>query len=234
MRSAVILIIGDEILHGEISDRNGPWLIDEFNEAGIKVGRCCILPDDPDVISRYIRRAFKDGHDYVVTTGGIGPTHDDRTLEAVGQALDRPLEEDTGLIDLLESKHGTLSESQRKMARLPRGCEYHHLEDSIGMAFEVEDVYVFPGFPELLKPLFFKLRDNFEGTDHFTRTLETDGLESDIAPQLGEFQDRFPELQFGSYPHTDGSITLKIRGQDADRVETAREELRDELGLNDS
>ena len=231
MRSAVILIVGDEILHGEITDRNGPWLIDELSDAGVRVARCCIIPDEPDIISRYIQRAFDDGHDYVLTTGGVGPTHDDRTLEAVARALDRPLEDNEELIDLLESEHGPLSDAQRKMARLPRGCEFHHLEDTIGMAFEVEDVYVFPGFPELLKPLFFKLQNNFEGSEYFTETLETDGLESDIAPQLEELQTEYPELQFGSYPHVDGSITLKIRGRDANVVKNARDDLRDELEL---
>lgn len=231
MSSAVILIIGDEILHSEISDENGPWLIQQLNTLGVDVARCCILPDDPDLIGRNIDLAFEDDHDYVLTTGGIGPTHDDRTLEAVAGALNRPLEDDEELIKLLEDKHGTLSPSQRKMARLPEGCEFHYLEDSIGMAFEVQNVYVFPGFPELLKPLFFKLQHNFEGIERYTETLETDGLESDIAGQLEALQDRYPELQFGSYPHVDGTITLKIRGRDEDLLENAKAELREELDL---
>lgn len=231
MSEAVILIIGDEILHGEIEDGNGPWLIEELNSIGVDVARCCILPDDPDIISRNIEQAFSDGANYVLTTGGIGPTHDDRTLEAVAQALDRPLDYDDELIDLLEDKHGSLTPSQKKMARLPEGCEFHHLEDSIGMAFEVENVFVFPGFPELLQPLFFTLQTSFEGEKRHSKDLEAEGLESDIAPTLRSLQDKYPELQFGSYPHTDGTITLRIRGRDQGLIEDAHDELQDELGL---
>ncbi|MFB6226903.1 MAG: competence/damage-inducible protein A [bacterium] len=233
MSSAVILVIGDEILHGEIEDQNGPWLISELNNHNVDVERCCILPDTTDIISRTINQAFDDGADYILTTGGVGPTHDDRTLEAVGQALNSPLKYDENLIQVLEDNHGDLTASQKKMARLPEGTEFHLLDNSIGMAFEVGDIYVFPGFPELLKPLFFKLQSNFEGDERFLETIQAEGLESDIAPELEELQEEFPELQFGSYPHTDGSITLKIRGRDPELIERARDELEKSLDRSD-
>lgn len=227
MTSAVVFVIGDEILHGEITDQNGPWLIEQFNEMGINLQRCSILPDEPAVISGEIKR-FLDC-DYIVTTGGIGPTHDDRTLEAVAEALDRPLETDHEMIELLRDNHGTLNESQKDMCLRPEGGTFHNLQDSVGLAFEIENVYVFPGFPELLKPLFFKLEDHFEGEPLHTVTIQTDGLESDIAGLLGEYQENYPDLEFGSYPHTDGSITVKIRGRNENRVQKVSQSIQDEL-----
>jgi molybdenum cofactor synthesis domain-containing protein len=227
MSSAGILIIGDEILHGEIKDQNGPWLIEQFNQRGITLKRCSILPDNPSVIAEEIRRL--SDCDYIVTTGGIGPTHDDRTIEAVAKAFDRDLEYDESMLERLRDNHGSLDTAQKKMALRPVGARFYNLEDSIGMAVQVENVYVFPGFPELLKPLFFKIEDDFEGTPISTETIETDGLESDLAALLEDFQKQYPELQFGSYPHTDGTITLKIRGRDTDTLAEASEALHAEL-----
>jgi molybdenum cofactor synthesis domain-containing protein len=227
MSSTAILIIGDEILHGEIKDQNGPWLIEQFKQRGITLKRCSILPDDPAVIAEEIQRL--SGCDYIVTTGGIGPTHDDRTIEAVADAFDRDLEFDESMLERLRDNHGTLDDAQKKMALRPEGGTFYNLDDSIGMAIQVENVYVFPGFPELLKPLFFMIEDEFDGEPLSTETIETDGLESDIAALLEDFQNRFPDLQFGSYPHTDGTITLKIRGRNSNTVTEASKSLQAKL-----
>jgi len=223
MSTAAVFVIGDEILHGEIEDQNGPWLIRQLSDRGIDVRRLSVLPDEPDVIADELIR-FEDC-DYRLTTGGLGPTHDGRTLEAVGQALDRPLVTDDRLVDILEEEHGTLNEAQRNMALRPEGGEFIHLEDSVGIGFQVEDIYVFPGFPELLQPLFFQLENEFEGEPLTTRTLETSGWESDIAGLLEDFQEDYSDLEFGSYPHTDGSITIKIRGRDPDQIDRAFDQL---------
>lgn len=227
MSSAAIFVIGDEILHGEIEDENGPWLIQQLNDLGVHVERCSILPDEPDVIAEELLRF--EHCDYRFTTGGLGPTHDDRTLEGVARALDRPLETDDDLIKLLRERHGPLNEPQRKMALRPEGGEFVHVEDSLGLGFKVEDVYVFPGFPELLRPLYCRFENELEGVPLTTETIETDGLESDIAELLESFQGEYPDLQFGSYPHTDGSITLKIRGSDPETVTEARDLIRGKL-----
>lgn len=227
MSTAAIFVIGDEILHGEIKDRNGPWIIEQLNDRGIRVKRCTILPDDPEIIGDEIDRFLTC--DYILTTGGIGPTHDDRTLEGVGLALDRPLTTDEEMLKLLRDNHGKLNQSQKDMCLRPEGGNFHNLDDSVGLAFQIENIYVFPGFPELLEPLFFKLEDHFEGSPLSTETIETDGLESDIAGLLEQFQDEYPELEFGSYPHTDGTITLKIRGPDTDKVSQAAHEIESKL-----
>lgn len=227
MNSAAIFVIGDEILHAEIEDENGPWLIRQLNDRGITVERYSILPDEPDVIAEELERF--NHCDYRFATGGLGPTHDDRTLEGVARALDRSMVTDEELIELLREQHGTLNDAQRKMTLRPEGGEFAHIENSLGLAFKVENIYVFPGFPELLRPLFFQFESELEGTPLTTKTIEMDGLESDIAELLESFQNEYPELQFGSYPHTDGSITLKIRGRDATSVNAAHQRMLEEL-----
>lgn len=227
MSSAAILVIGDEILHGEIRDQNGPWLINQLSDRGVRVKRCNILPDDPTVIASEINR-FSDC-DFILTTGGVGPTHDDRTLESVALALNRDLESDEELLAMLQREHGSLKENQKKMAVLPEGSEFFYLKDSVGLAFKIRNVYVFPGFPELLKPLFFRVEDHFTGKPLTTKTIKTKGYESELAGMLEDFQERYPSLQFGSYPHPDGTITLKIRGTNPQDVKKAEQSLQKEL-----
>lgn len=228
MSSATILVIGDELLHGEIRDQNGPWLIERFNQLGVDVERLHLLPDQTDLLVEYIRQALSC--EYVITTGGIGPTHDDRTREAVAKALDRNLVPHDHLLSLLRERHGdNLTQSQKKLAKLPENSEIIQVNKTAGIAFRAENVFVFPGIPELLQPLFNRLEEEFKGTKKTNRSLTIKALESDIADQLMTLQNQYPQLQFGSYPHDDGSLTLKIRGRDEDSVTKAFEDLRDSI-----
>ena len=220
MSSAAIFVIGDEILHGEIGDDNGPWLINQLSDLGIDVERCIILPDEPDVIAEELQRF--DHCDYRFTTGGLGPTHDDRTLEGVARALDRSLVTDEELIELLQEQHGPLNDAQRRMALRPEGGTFVHIENSLGLGFKVENIYVFPGFPEELKVMFETVADEFGG-DVVSASVETATPEGALKDVLDGVRERF-DVAVGSYPaHGDEPGRVKVTGTDPDEVDRAIE-----------
>lgn len=225
MKTATILIIGDELLHGEIQDENGPWLIKRLTELGVDVNQLHILPDETETIAEYLERSLHC--DFVFTTGGIGPTHDDRTREAVAKALDRELIQNEDILSLLEDHHDSeLTEAQKRLATLPEGSDIIHVQETAGIAFQAGNIFVFPGIPELLRPLFNQLASRFDGVQKISRSFTIRALESDIADQLSKLQNRYPDLQFGSYPHENGTLTLKIRGRKEEQVKEAFEDLR--------
>ncbi len=131
---AEILSIGDEILQGDVLDTNSHWLSRRVARRGGSIRRITVLPDQVDAVADEIRAALARNNDLVITTGGLGPTADDLTLEAVSQALDEPLELNAEALELVRQRyvdlaesgyvsHGELTEPRRKMARLPRGSE---------------------------------------------------------------------------------------------------------------
>lgn len=231
MSSAYIVVVGDELLNGEIEDQNGPWLIHELSNRGVSVRGLSIVPDEPDVIADSIRRNLDSDH--VLVTGGIGPTHDDRTAEAVSRALDRPLEIHPEVMGWLNANHGEEVETNdaiREMANLPEGAEAICLDDQPASAFRVENVFVFPGIPTFLKSLFLKWDSHFQGADQHTRTLVFQAREVDIAQTLETLQNEFPDLQFGCYPRENGRLIVKIRGTRVDQLDRARDQLRESFG----
>lgn len=225
MSSCSILIIGDELLLGEIQDENGPWLIEQMVSRGVDVRNVCLVPDDPEYVAGHLERQLDE--DYVLTTGGIGPTLDDRTPEAVARALGRPRVLHDEVLRQLESYYGdSLNQQRRDMARLPEGAEVVFVNQSPALSFRVRNVYVFPGIPALLKPLFRQWEEAFRGETRATRTYTCRGREGDLAPLLEQLALRFPDVQIGSYPHADGTVTVRVRGSDEDELEEALDWLR--------
>ncbi len=226
MSTAVVFIVGNELLRGEIEDVNGPWLIEQLNRRGIELRRVSLLPDDPDVIAGELRR--HEDKTYRLLTGGLGPTHDDCTREGVARGTGRSLVDHPAMLERLRERHGDdLGEGLLELARLPEGAELIRMDEGYGMAFRVEDVYVFPGIPDLMKRLFGRLEDEFDGTPRQARTLTVRARESDIASRLSALQKNYSGLEFGSYPHDDGTLSLRVRGQDPARLDEAYEVMRE-------
>jgi len=230
MASAEIIIVGDEILLGEVKDENGPWLIEQCADRGIDVNRLTIVRDSSDAISREIRRSEEHDPDYIFITGGIGPTHDDCTRAGVARGLDRPLETNSKVLTWLHSHYGDqLNEDRRSMAELPEGSEPNILKEVPALSFRTESIYVFPGFPQLLRPLFVKWSDVFQTEEFVTETCRIDALEGEIAQSLKTLQNKYSSLRFGSYPRSDGTVTVRIRGRDEARLEVAYRETKEQF-----
>lgn len=230
MSSARILIVGDEVLSGDVQDRNIHFLARRLTAGGNRVRGVVIVPDEEDVIVSAIRSGIADGGRLLVT-GGIGPTHDDRTRPAVARALDLPLEAHAEAEERLRLGYGTgLTPSELLMARLPRGSRLLVGPLTGVFGFQVGPVYVFPGVPDLLADIFERVATEFAGTPDARRELITRRKEGEFAEPLADVQRDFPDVAIGSYPVRDEHgwhVRLTLKGADAARVDAAATRVRD-------
>ena len=200
MPTAGLLVIGNEILSGKVVDTNSPYLAKELRELGVDLERILTIPDEIDLIAREVR-SMSEAYDFVFTSGGIGPTHDDMTLEAIAKAFDREVLENASMMERMERAQGKPpNESQRKMAMIPANAVLIDAGDLWFPIVVVENVYIFPGIPELLQKKFSSMRERFRGIPFLLRRIYVTSSESDIAEALNELLGEFPELMLGSYP----------------------------------
>lgn len=228
MPTAGLVIIGNEILSGKIVDTNSPYLAGELRQIGVDLERIITIPDVVDVIAREVR-AFSEAFDYVFTSGGIGPTHDDVTMEAVAQAFDREVVYSDSLLERIERVHtGPLNDAMKKMAMLPEGATAVDAGDLWFPIICIENVHVFPGIPELFQKKFASIRDRFSGVPVRLTRIYVTRYESEIAEDLHDLLRDFPELMLGSYPRIsepDYRVMLTLESRDADYLERATQSL---------
>ena len=225
-RWAAVVSIGDEVLRGDTVDTNMAFLLAELNRRGIRGGLGMTLPDDLDIIAARLRELTHE-YEWVFVGGGIGPTPDDKTRQAVAAAFGLPLEENVQAVAEYSRRRGTeLNPGQREMCRLPVGCELIWGEGTQAPAFRVRNVYVFPGVPQVLRAMWAAVAERFNGpAQHVVRFKALSG-ESRWAHIMAEFVARYPQLEFGSYPKIEGQwfAELTIRGEDHELVEQAASE----------
>jgi len=197
---AGIVVIGNEILSGKVVDTNSPYLCRELRALGVDVERIVTVPDDVDVIACEVR-AMSDAYDFVFTSGGVGPTHDDLTMDGVAKAFGLPLRIYESIVERIERAQGqAANESLIKMAALPQDAVLIDAGDLWFPVVVVHNVYVFPGIPELLRRKFESIRARFQGVPFVLRRVYVRSRESDIAADLHALLAEFPELLLGSYP----------------------------------
>jgi molybdenum cofactor synthesis domain-containing protein len=200
MPTAAILVIGNEILSGKVVDVNSPYLCRELRALGVDVERIVTIPDVIEVIAEETR-ALSRAHDFVFTSGGIGPTHDDLTMDGIARAFSRSLRSHESLAGRIERALGKpMNEGQFKMTLIPEGAVLVDAGDLWFPVVIVENVYVFPGVPELLRKKFDSIRDRFRGEPFLLKNVYVRRRESDIAADLNDLLREFPELLLGSYP----------------------------------
>ncbi len=235
MPSVAAVIIGDEILSGKFADENGPYLVRRLRELGADLVRLATIGDRVDDIAEEVRRCAASC-DAVITTGGVGPTHDDRTLEGVARAFDLPLEQHPELVALLESFGLELNAAALRMATVPAGAELLAGSDRDYPVLRVRNTYVFPGVPRLMQRKFERVAHHFSGRPVHVARVHTRARETAIAAQLGEVQRAFPDVAIGSYPrHGDGGyrVIVTLEGRDPERLALAREAVRRRLPGDD-
>lgn len=228
MPTAALLVIGNEILSGKVVDANSPFLATELRELGVDLERILTIPDEIDLIAREVR-AMSEAFDFVFTSGGIGPTHDDLTMDAVAKAFGRELELNRSMVERMERHQGTpINDSQRKMAMIPTGAQVIDAGDLWFPVVIVENVHVFPGIPKLLQKKFHSIRDRFRGVPFQLSRIYVKQRESDIADHLNQLLNEFPELMLGSYPkieETEYRVLLTLESRDRDYLVRAQESL---------
>ena len=226
--TAAVLVIGDEILSGRTKDKNIGTIAEYLNDMGIDLREVRVVPDlEAEIVAAL--DALRHRYTYVFTTGGIGPTHDDITADAVAKAFGVPIGEDPRAIALLlqRLKPEDLNEARRRMARIPEGAML--VENAISKApgFKIGNVIVMAGVPAIMQSMLDFIAPHLQaGAKMIVENLDAAGLpEGAYASALGEIAARFPTVSIGSYPSfRDGAFhnQIVVRGKDAAAVAAAR------------
>lgn len=228
--TAAALLIGNEILSGKVDDENLSYLARELWALGISLQEVRILRDQTDAIVTAVR-ALSGAHTYVFTTGGIGPTHDDVTVEAVARAFGVPLVRDPEIERLLRAAQpdGALSSRQLRTALVPEGAKLVGGGKRAWPTICKENVFLFPGIPKFFRQRLAALRDRLR-TDPFARCyLHTVMGEAELAGLLDTVVVRFPSVEVGSYPVVDRAdyrVRVSFEGRDFAEVDAACAALR--------
>ncbi len=232
--TACVVVIGNEILSGRTRDRNINYLAKGLEGLGIRLRTVRIIPDDRRMIVDTVnecRRAF----DYVITTGGIGPTHDDITSECVAEAFGVGMYRDPEVAELIGSRlrSGDMNEARLRMATFPEGAELIANPISAAPGYRKENVFVLAGVPQIMQAMFDGMKHSLVGGAPMrARAVHVHLAEGAIAEALGEIQDRYPEIDIGSYPAMRGrrfGVSVVLRGTDETLLERALAEVRGAL-----
>jgi nicotinamide-nucleotide amidase len=228
VETASILTVGDELLAGEIENTNATWLAAQLTERGLSVREILVAPDELTRLQRAVRD-HSDRYDSVVVTGGLGSTPDDVTVEAVAAGLDREVVRDEQTYDLvaaevdaIQTEYPEFEFDIERGANRPAGSLPIENENGIAPGFVVENVFVLPGIPTEMKPMFADIADELQGSLH-TRSVTSTEAESHLNEMLREADDRF-DVFVGCYPNESKERKrITVRGSDEDTVEEARE-----------
>ena len=236
--TACVIVIGNEILSGRTRDANLHYLAERLAALGIRLVEARVIPDRIEAIAATVNET-RARYDYVFTTGGIGPTHDDITADAVAQAFGVALEHHPEALAILETQYaeGEFNEARRRMTRVPAGGTLIHNPVSKAPGFQIENVFVMAGVPMIMKEMFEGIRDRLVGgAPMLTRTIASGLAEGQLAGRLGDLQARFPAIDIGSYPYYRAGrfgVAIVLRGIEEDALEAAAaavEALMRELG----
>ena len=230
MRVALVTV-GDELLAGDTVNTNAAWLGGRLTDRGATVERVTVVPDEEADIARVVNE-YRAEYDAVVVTGGLGPTHDDVTMDAVAAAFGRELERSEAALEYLE-EHGGYSRQDltEGTADIPRRARMLPNVEGVAPGCVLESVYVLPGVPGEMKAMFETVAEEFTGATRYTGSVETDEPESHLLDRLEAVQERFG-VEVGSYPGQ--TVELKVRSTDEEAVEQAVAWLRDRVETPDA
>ena len=236
--TAAMLVIGDEILSGRTRDANMHYLAQELTKVGIDLREVRIVSDDRDAIVDALN-ALRARHDNVVTSGGIGPTHDDITADCVAAAFGVHIDVRDDARDLLQAFYDSrgieFNEARKRMARIPDGATLIENPVSVAPGFSLGNVHVMAGVPSVFQAMVTSVIPTFTGgAPVLSQTLRIDRGEGDIAGPLGKIADAYPELSIGSYPFQQNGAygsNVVVRGTDGAQIDAAMAQLSREFGV---
>lgn len=226
--TAAVLIIGDEILSGKVRDTNAPMLIGLFREIGVELKRVVYLADDREAIAAEAR-ACSGAYDAVITSGGIGPTHDDLTIEAVAHAFGVGVDRNQEVASMICAYWGErLNDAALRMADMPAGSRLLHSSDGLLPIVVFRNIYLLPGVPKLFAAKIGSLRNELTGQPLEIRNIYLNSDESRVAALLSRADDEFPTVKIGSYPRleaTDHRLWITVEALTGEEVDAATDRL---------
>lgn len=202
--TAAVLLIGDELLSGRTKDQNLGYIAEYLSNMAIELREARLVSDNEgDIVAAL--NALRSRYDYVFTTGGIGPTHDDITADCVAKAFGIEIEHHPEAVELLKARYEKtgweLNEARMRMARIPIGATLVYNPVSTAPGFNIENVFVMAGVPQVMRAMLDNIAPGLRtGIPVLSRTVTAYIGEGDLAPALGRIQDNFPDVSIGSYP----------------------------------
>ncbi len=228
--NAAILIIGNEILSGRTQDTNTSTLATWLNTIGVKVDEVRVVPDQEKIIVDTLNLLRKT-YNYVFTTGGIGPTHDDITAASVSKAFNRKYEIHKEAFKILEAyyKPGEFNKGRQKMVWMPEGAELILNPTSGAPGFSIDNVFCLPGVPSILKSMLGGLKNRLVGGEPIlSHTISLRTVESEIASSLTKVQEQNKDVEIGSYPFFHAGklgVSIVIRSENQSKIDTCSSQI---------
>ena len=222
--NAAILIIGNEILSGRTQDTNTSTLATWLSSIGVKVNEVRVIPDDEQIIVNTLN-VLRKANDYVFTTGGIGPTHDDITAQSVSKAFGLSYEVHKEAFKILEAyyKPGEFNKGRQKMVWMPKNASLILNPTSGAPGFSVKNVFCLPGVPSILKSMLGGLKNRVVGGEPIlSHTLSFKTVESEIAYSLKKVQNQNQDVEIGSYPFFHAGklgVSIVLRSENQSKID---------------
>jgi molybdenum cofactor synthesis domain-containing protein len=226
--TAGLLVIGDEILSGRTKDKNIGYIAEYLTALGVDLKEVRVVADEEDAIVEALN-ALRSRYTYLFTTGGIGPTHDDITADAVAKAFGVAIDHDPGAVELLRARFGgaDLNEARMRMARIPAGAELVHNKVSTAPGFRIGNVFVMAGVPTIMQAMLDFIAPMLKtGAKILSDTVRADAREGDIGGPLADIAKAHPGTMIGSYPFFDEkrgpNTNIVVRSRDPARLAAAK------------
>jgi molybdenum cofactor synthesis domain-containing protein len=228
--TAALIVIGNEVLSGRTHDKNLPYIAEALNGVGVRLMEARVIPDVPATIVETVRQ-LSAAHDYVFTTGGIGPTHDDITADCVAEAFGVALPVNEEAKRRLERHYENsgleLNQARMRMARIPEGAVLIDNPVSAAPGFRIGNVHVMAGVPKIMQAMLDGILPTLKGGRPMgSVTLRSTLAEGHVAAGLGELAARFPTVEFGSYPawtQTEFQLSVVLRSAEPEILAEAAE-----------
>ena len=237
--TAGILIIGDEILSGRTQDTNANFIAKNLILSGIKLEEIKVIQDQKNIIVDSVK-LFSKKYNYVFTTGGIGPTHDDITSESISEAFNKKYEINKEAFNILKKYYpeGEFNKSRQRMTMMPKDAQLIYNPMTAAPGFILKNVFVLPGVPKIMEVMLINVLKNLKkGKPKKIMTINTNLYESKIAPFLKDIQKNYQECSIGSYPYFNflsktGGVNIVMSSWTMSSLDDVEKEIIEMIKLN--
>jgi FAD synthetase len=223
-KTAGIVIIGNEVLSGKTQDINSHFFCTELRQLGVDVQKISTIPDDIDLIGQEVA-AFSKRFDWVFTSGGVGPTHDDVTIDGIAHGFGLKVVRHPDIVQRMRRRLGSdVNEARLRMANVPEGAELLATEALFAPIVKIHNVFIFPGIPKILQERFHAIKERFRDAPYFLKVVYVTQGEGVIAGFMNDLLARYPQLMLGSYPVLDipdYKVKVTLESKDSDYLDRA-------------
>jgi FAD synthetase len=223
-KSAGIVIIGNEVLSGKTQDINSYFLCTELRQLGVEVQKVSTIQDDIELIGQEAAK-FSQCFDYVFTTGGVGPTHDDVTIEGIAHGFGLNVVRHPDIERRMRQRlGGDVNDARLRMANVPEGSTLLATEALFAPVVNIHNVYIFPGIPKILQERFHAIKERFRDAPYYLKNVYVRYGEGIIAAMLNQLLVKFPQIMLGSYPVldlADYKVKVTLESKDAAYLDQA-------------